>query len=182
MKTALAGKVDEVQSKILQVEASNLESHSQLNKSIEGTAETILRKIDAKTEELDSKLFEIRARQARIEASNTEIYIELNRNVKGLGNMLMKRIDDKIDQLIERQDRIFDELQKSRDQQNSTVNVFKRDAEDLIFKVNEVSEKIVDFEKNKRNNLILFGIPNDPHETPSTLDGKVTTNIGIKFI
>ena len=85
----------------------------------------------------------------------------------------MKRIDDKIDELIARQDKIFQEMASSREQQNNTVNTFKQDASELIFKVNEVSEKIVDFEKNKRNNLILFGVPNDPHETPTSLDGKV---------
>ena len=90
-----------------------------------------------------------------------------------MGERLMKRIDDRIDELIARQDKIFQEMASSREQQNNTVNTFKQDASELIFKVNEVSEKIVDFEKNKRNNLILFGVPNDPHETPTSLDGKV---------
>ena len=64
-------------------------------------------------------------------------------------------------------------MEHSRSSQNQTVDVFKHDARNLIDQVNEVSEKILDFEKNKRNNLILFGIPNDPQETPSSLDAKV---------
>ena len=122
---------------------------------------------------IDDKFNELIVKVHAIEASNEEVHNKLNKNIEGMGETLLRRIDDKIDALIARQDRIFEELTKSRDEQNNTVNVFKHDAADLIFKVNEVSEKIVDFEKNKRNNLILFGIPNDPHETPTTLDAKV---------
>ena len=57
--------------------------------------------------------------------------------------------------------------------QNNEVEVFKKDAADLISEVSEVSDKILDFEKNKRNNLIFYGVPDDAKETPSTLDAKV---------
>ena len=155
VKSVLAGKLDDVHHKILQIEASTL----------------------GKIDEVQSKIHQI-------EASNAEYRINLindieeknNKNIKnieGMGERLMKRIDDRIDELIDRQDKIFQEMISSREQQNNTVNLFKTDAADLIFKVNEVSEKITDFEKNKRNNLILFGVPNDPHETPTSLDAKV---------
>ena len=130
------------------------------------------------------KIGEVQSKIHQIEASNAEYRINLIRdieeknnknikNIEGMGERLMKRIDDRIDELIERQDKIFQEMISSREQQNNTVNTFKTEASDLIFKVNEVSEKITDFEKNKRNNLILFGVPNDPHETPTSLDAKV---------
>ena len=96
-----------------------------------------------------------------------------SKRIEGMGDRLLQRIDQKIEQLIQRQDRIFQEIERSRQQESNSVEEFKTDAEDLIYKVNEVSEKIMDFEKNKRNNLIIFGIPNDPHETPSSLDIKV---------
>ena len=94
--------------------------------------------------------------------------------VEGLEEKLIKKIDDKIDLLIERQDKIFKTMEESRQTQNKAVDFFKDDARNLIEQVNEVSEKIMDFEKNKRNNLILWGIPDDPQETPSTLDAKVS--------
>ena len=137
VKKTLDGKLDEVQSKIQQIEASN-----------------------------QSKI-------QHIEASYKEATLELTKNIEGMGKRLLQRIDDRIDELINRQDKIFEEMTNARNEQDSTVNIFKTDAADLIHKVNEVSEKIVDFEKNKRNNLILFGIPNDHHETPTSLDAKV---------
>ena len=65
------------------------------------------------------------------------------------------------------------EMEESLARQNGEVAVFKKEAAGLIDMVSEVSEKIMDFEKNKRNNLIFYGIPDDPKETPSILDAKV---------
>ena len=122
---------------------------------------------------LACKIDEVSSKVLEIEKSNMEMHEHLNNSVKGLEETLIKKIDDKIDHLIERQDTLFKSMEESRQTQNQSVDFFKNDARDLIEKVNEVSEKIMDFEKNKRNNLILFGIPDDPEESPSSLDGKV---------
>ena len=122
---------------------------------------------------LACKIDEVSSKVLENEKSNVEMHEHLNNSVKGLEETLIKKIDDKIDNLIERQDTLFKSMEESRQAQNQAVDFFKNDARDLIEKVNEVSEKIMDFEKNKRNNLILFGIPDDPKESPSSLDGKV---------
>ena len=125
---------------------------------------------------LASKIEEVSSKVLENEKSNKEIHQDLNGSIKGLEDTLIKKIDDKINMLIERQDIIFKTMEESRQTQNNSVEFFKSDAQDLIEKVNEVSSKIMDFEKNKRNNLILFGIPDDPQESPSSLDAKVTAN------
>ena len=166
VKSVLAGKHEDNRNKLLQIEADVHQKILHIEASNLG------------------KIGEVQSKIHQIEASNAEYRINLIRdieeknnknikNIEGMGERLMKRIDDRIDELIERQDKIFQEMISSREQQNNTVNTFKTEASDLIFKVNEVSEKITDFEKNKRNNLILFGVPNDPHETPTSLDAKV---------
>ena len=162
-------KKDELIDRMNQIEASNLETFFIVFKTIEGMGEQLLKRVDGKVEELFARI-------NQIEASNIETFFILYKNVQGMGERLLKRIDEKIEELISRQDKFFNEMTMSRSEQSNTVNVFKRDAEDLIFKVNEVSEKILDFETNKRNNLILLGLPNDPHETPTTLDSKVRNN------
>ena len=155
VKSVLAGKLDDVHQKILQIEASTL----------------------GKIDEVQSKIHQIEASNAEYRSNLIRDVEEKNnkniKNIEGMGERLTKRIDDRIDELIARQDKMFQEMILSREQQNNTVNTFKTEASDLIFKVNEVSEKITDFEKNKRNNLILFGVPNDHHETPTSLDAKV---------
>ena len=39
--------------------------------------------------------------------------------------------------------------------------------------MSDMSEKLLEFEQNKRNNLIFYGIPNDNSETHSILNQKV---------
>ena len=46
--------------------------------------------------------------------------------------------------------------------------------EGLTGRVNDMNEKMYDFEQNKRNNLIFYGIGNDPDETSHSLALKMT--------
>ena len=39
----------------------------------------------------------------------------------------------------------------------------------LSSKVSQMNEKMYDFEQNKRNNLIFYGMTQDPGETPESL-------------
>jgi hypothetical protein len=188
VKKHLACKIDEVSSKVLEIEKSNMEMHEHLNNSVKGLEETLIKKIDDKIDDLIerqdtlSKTME-ESRQTQNQAVDffknyardliDSTLLENKKLIKGVEEKLIKKIDDKIDHLIERQDTLFKSMEESRKTQNQSVDFFKNDARDLIEKVNEVSEKIMDFEKNKRNNLILFGIPDDPEESPSSLDGKV---------
>ena len=43
----------------------------------------------------------------------------------------------------------------------------------LLERVDDINEKMYDFEANKRNNLIFYGIPNEARETHSMLQQKV---------
>ena len=40
-------------------------------------------------------------------------------------------------------------------------------------RVDDINEKMYEFEANKRNNLIFYGIQAEPRETPSMLLNKV---------
>ena len=173
VKTTMAGKIEELESKIIEIDGENKSKLHQLEVSYTSK----LHQMEASHE---SKLVEIeadhRSKLLELEAYNLLMlrWAGTNcKNIEGLGERLLQRIDQKIEDLIQRQDRIFQELEQSRQRESEGVESFKTEAEELIYKVNEVSEKIMDFEKNKRNNLIMFGIPNDSHESPSSLDIKV---------
>lgn len=45
--------------------------------------------------------------------------------------------------------------------------------QEIIERVDEINEKMYEFEVNKRNNLIFYGIQAEPRETPSMLLSKV---------
>merc|ERR1712168_329226 len=95
---------------------------------------------DQQSRDLKQKLF------ANIDAINDNLG-EVKKHLARLEDTLIKKIDDKINMLIERQDIIFKTMEESRQTQNNSVEFFKTDAQDLIEKVNEVSAKIMDFEK-----------------------------------
>ena len=46
--------------------------------------------------------------------------------------------------------------------------------QEICERVDEINEKMYEFEVNKRNNLIFYGIQAEPRETPSMLLSKVT--------
>jgi hypothetical protein len=124
-------------------------------------------------EDIKCKMAESASKINDIAKSNDDSIAHLRDSIQGLEEKLMEKIDTSIGKLLKRQETLFLRMEDTMSQQNSEVAVFKNDASDLIEKVSEVSEKIMDFEKNKRNNLIFYGIPEDPMETPSSLDGKV---------
>ena len=124
-------------------------------------------------EDIKSKMAESASKIQSIENCYADSIAQLKHSIEGLEAKLMEKIDGSIRNLVERQEMLFLKMEESLARQNSEVAVFKNDAAGLIDMVSEVSEKIMDFEKNKRNNLIFYGIPDDPKETPSILDAKV---------
>jgi len=51
----------------------------------------------------------------------------------------------------------------------------KEQIEQLMTRVDEMNEKLYEFETNKKNNLIFYGIPGEVRETPPVLMTKVLT-------
>ena len=47
--------------------------------------------------------------------------------------------------------------------------------QELVDRVESVQEKMYDFEVNKRNNLLFYGVREDRRETPAELHNKVTS-------
>ena len=119
---------------------------------------------------------------ASIEENYAKSIAGLKLSIEGLDARLTEKIDSSIQMLVDKQNTVLRRLEEGLAQQNNDVSFFKNDAADLIEKVSEVSEKILDFEKNKRNNLIIYGIPNDSKETPSSLDMKVRSEYDLEIV
>ena len=75
-------------------------------------------------------------------------------------------------------------MSNNKDKQSSEMRQFKEDLETVMERVEEINEKMYDFEANKRNNLIFYGLPNESREVQSALQQKIThimkTNMGIR--
>ena len=64
-------------------------------------------------------------------------------------------------------------MNDSKDRQTTDMRQFKDELENVMERVEEINEKMYDFEANKRNNLIFYGIPNEIKETQPVLLQKI---------
>ena len=64
-------------------------------------------------------------------------------------------------------------MNNNKDKQSSDMKQFKDDLESVMERVEEINEKMYDFEANKRNNLIFYGLPNEAREVQSALLQKI---------
>ena len=87
------------------------------------------------------------------------------------------KLNDKIERsmrmLTQRQEAIQRRLEQCVANHKKEVELFIDEAPAMINVVKESSEKILEFDANKRNNLIFHGIPEDSGETASVLEEKV---------
>ena len=195
VKENIKHKMEEMKSKINNVENKNVDHIAELKNIIQGLEMKLTEKINENFKQLqgrqDTELCRMNARQETVFAQLTENMKECASKINGLSERnltslaelkfstqsqetrLTEKIDDNIKQLMEIQESVLTRMEQNVSRQVTDVSVFKNDAADLIEKVTEVSDKIMDFEKNKRNNLIFCGIPNDANESPSSLDSEV---------
>ena len=75
-------------------------------------------------------------------------------------------------------------MNNNKDKQSEDMRTFKEDLETVMERVEEINEKMYDFEANKRNNLIFYGLPNENREVQTALQQKITqimkTSMGIR--
>ena len=64
-------------------------------------------------------------------------------------------------------------MNNNKDKQSEDMRQFKEDLETVMERVEEINEKMYDFEANKRNNLIFYGLPNEAREVQSALLQKI---------
>ena len=75
---------------------------------------------------------------------------------------------------------IFSDLTKNIEELSVKISAASRGSDgteeriqDLVDRVDNIQEKMYDFEVNKRNNLLFYGIKEERRETPSDLFNKV---------
>ena len=73
------------------------------------------------------------------------------------------------------------EAQAQRAEIEFDVSGLREKIESLDQGLNEVNEKLHEFEQNKRNNLIFYGLNNDVKETPELLMSKIQTVIKVSL-
>ena len=70
--------------------------------------------------------------------------------------------------------RSVDEISLKIQSATSSTSGTENRIQDLVERIENIQEKMYDFEVNKRNNLLFYGIKEDRGETPNDLLSKVS--------
>ena len=71
--------------------------------------------------------------------------------------------------------RRIDEISQKIQVASSSSSGTENRIQEMVERIENIQEKMYDFEINKRNNLLFYGIKEDRRETPSELLSKVTS-------
>ena len=99
-----------------------------------------------------------------MEIKNKEMFEELN-----------LKLEQKIDQLNGKMYKNMENISGQMESESSFNDRTKEQINVLFTRVDDIHEKLYEFEVSKKNNLIFYGIPGEHRETPSELMAKVTS-------
>ena len=108
----------------------------------------------------------------------------INQRLSNLEEVLMSE-KERLSQLQKMSGMTIDEIEfklESRDRKlDDKINSIESKLDQLTSIIETVQEKMYDFEVNKKNNLIFYGIPQEERETPQKLTGKIVEAIRVKL-
>ena len=109
------------------------------------------------------------------EEKHTASVADLTRSLESVEINVEKKLESKVELLLNKLENAVKSMDHSRGNQDADMKSFKDELTSLMDRVEEINEKMYDFEANKRNNLIFYGIPNEARETHSMLRQKVSS-------
>ena len=146
---------------------------AKLDEKFESFKEDIVKSLEEKAERID---------ELKLRESDLEGVIEKN---KGDSSKELDNVKINIEQTVERKlEDIRRELVKSVEDLTLKITTASSGSsgteariQDLVDRVESIQEKMYDFEVNKRNNLLFYGVREDRRETPSDLYNKASYQV-----
>lgn len=158
------------------VEAKSAEI-KELQESLNAYRENVDTKIDEIHNSLENIEITNQANLENIKQSNESAHTTQNEETRRL-------IDESVVELKHHFEEKFSKITATMRSESSVNAGAQEQIQELAERVDEINEKMYEFEVNKKNNLIFYGIQSEPRETPSLLLSKVTnmlrTNLNIK--
>ena len=108
------------------------------------------------------------------EEKHTASVADLTQSLENVEIKVEKKLESKVELLLSKLESAVKNMDESKGNQDTDMKSFKNELTSLMDRVEEINEKMYDFEANKRNNLIFYGIPNESKETHSRLHQKVS--------
>ena len=153
---------------------------SNLNENNEKLCETM----ENIKQELRMEIVEI-LKSFKEEKESNEIKInELNQNFANFNTMMENKMEENFNLLLSRMENDAKNTESIKDGQDVEMNALKDEVSAMIARVDDISEKMYEFEQNKKNNLLFYGIGSDNRETPDSLIQKIIiimkTTLGLR--
>jgi phage shock protein A len=146
-----------VQSQIDKTNAIVANTIEEMKKNINDQIENIMAMITKERENTNAKVEDMKA-----ETSEAARQVQIN-------------IDHAIENLTEKIKQETNVSENTKGDMDMEMISFRKQVDALIARVDDVNEKMYEFEQNKRNNLLFYGIPNDTRETPEALLQKISS-------
>ena len=138
-------------------------------------------KFEAFKEEIAQSLDEKGVRVEELKMKETELNAVIEKNKEesssGLENMkisIENSVERKVEDIRGELLRSVDDLTVKISAASSGSSGTEARIQDLVDRVESIQEKMYDFEVNKRNNLLFYGVREDRRETPSDLFNKAS--------
>ena len=106
---------------------------------------------------------------------NQNKFLDVNKIINDFNQIIQEKMEENFNLLIQRIDHDAKHLESSKDGQDVEMDTLKDQVRAMIERVDDISEKMYEFEQNKKNNLLFYGIANDTRETPTTLLQKISS-------
>ena len=103
------------------------------------------------------------------EDSNNLKISELSKCLNDMNESFHNKMEEHFNLLVSRMDNDSKNTESLKDGQDVEMRAIRDDVLAMIARVDDISEKMYEFEQNKKNNLLFYGISNDTRETPDRL-------------
>ena len=119
------------------------------------------------------------------EKDSNEIKInEITTSLANLNSIMENKTEENFNLLLSRMENDAKNSESIKDGQDVEMNALKDEVSAMIARVDDISEKMYEFEQNKKNNLLFYGIGSDNRETPDSLVQKIfiimKTTLGLR--
>ena len=104
---------------------------------------------------------------------NQTKFEEINKTLMNLNDTIQSKMEENFNLLLSRMENDAKNSESIKDGQDVELCALKEEVHAINVKVDDISEKLYEFEQNKKNNLLFYGIGSDTRETPESLVQKI---------
>ena len=147
--------------------------------------ETLSESINILKNDYEKKVNDV---QTQLDAFKQESKEERYNSEKNLENLMINKINEVNDNLMEQMSKIYHSsiksettLMKKIEDMEESIKQINENFENMTVQLEDVQEKMYDFEQNKKNNLIFYGVPGDGRESKDDLKHKICNLLKLRL-